>query len=587
MLSSCATSPPLRLLAGLTPLLLAFATGCGDAAEPPLDDRAPPTVLSNFPSSDATGVATSAGVSATFSEAMDLSTLTTSSFVLMRDSVRVAGSVNRSDRAVSFRPSRALLANTKYVATLTTAAQDTSGNALAADYTWSFTTGSSADATAPTVVATRPEDGASAVAFGTSIAVTFSETMDPVTLTNASFTVKQGSKPIAGVVSYAGVTATMRPTSALRPSTHYSVTITTAAADLTGNPLAAGHDWTFTTASDVDTSPPEIRAVYPLQAAVAVPINRSVTALFSEAMHPPSVNAATFRLEGPGATAVAGEVTLSAQDSLATFSPLDELTPNTAYEATVTTTAQDVAGNALAHAFSWTFTTGAHGALGPEPVLLGGAGGFVILAKSGIDSVPTSVITGDIGVSPIDQTAITGFSVSADASNTFATSAQVTGRIYAADNASPTPADLTAAVSDLETAYVDAAGRSTPDHTELGSGELGGLTLAPGLYKWGTGVSIATDLSLDGGAQDVWVFQISGDITQAANTRVTLSGGALARNVFWQSFGQIVIGTGAHFEGIALCETAIILRAGASVNGRLLAQTAVTLDQSTVTEPAE
>ena len=225
-------------------------------------------------------------------------------------------------------------------------------------------------------------------------------------------------------------------------------------------------------------------------------------------------------------------------------------------------------------------------ALGPAAVPLGKAGTFVILAKSGIDTIPSSIITGNIGASPIDSTAVTGFSLSVDASNTFATSAQVTGKIYAADYAAPTPSELTTAISDMETAYTDAAGRTLPDHTELGAGQIGGLVLTPGLYKWGTGLMISTNVTLLGGPKDVWIFQVAGDFTLANGIRIKLAGGALAKNIFWQTFGQFKVGTTAHFEGIALCQTAIVLGTGATVNGRLLAQTAVTLDQSTVTSPS-
>ncbi len=121
---------------------------------------------------------------------------------------------------------------------------------------------------------------------------------------------------------------------------------------------------------------------------------------------------------------------------------------------------------------------------GQAPVNLGTAGNYVILAKSGISTVPPSAVTGNLGVSPIDSTAITAFSLILDSSGEFSTSSQVTGKVYAANYGSPTPANLTTAVSDMQTAYTDAAGRTLPDHTELGSGNIGGLTLAPGLYKW-------------------------------------------------------------------------------------------------------
>ncbi|MHB1309594.1 MAG: ice-binding family protein [Limisphaerales bacterium] len=228
----------------------------------------------------------------------------------------------------------------------------------------------------------------------------------------------------------------------------------------------------------------------------------------------------------------------------------------------------------------------AFGSAAQAPVNLGTAGNHVILAKSGISTVPASVITGDIGVSPIDSTAITGFSLIHTTGSPFATSDQVTGRVYAPDYAAPTPVNLTSAIGDMETAYTDAAGRSSPDFTELGAGQIGGLTFVPGLYKWGTDVLISSDVTFSGSPSNVWIFQIAGRIEQASGTRMFLAGGAMAKNIFWQAFGDITLGTTAHFEGIVLTKTSISLATGASINGRLLAQTAVTLDGSTVTAPA-
>ena len=223
---------------------------------------------------------------------------------------------------------------------------------------------------------------------------------------------------------------------------------------------------------------------------------------------------------------------------------------------------------------------------GPAPVSLGTAGNFVILAKSGIATVPASAVTGNIGVSPIDSTALTGFSLTLDGTGTFSTSPQVVGKVYAADYTSPTPSNLTTAVSNMETAYTDAAGRTTPDFTELYSGDISGKTLVPGLYKWGTGVLVATSVTLNGGPNDVWIFQIAGGITQAAGTSVLLAGGALPKNIFWQSADNVAVGTTAHMEGIVMSKKAIVLGTGATINGRLLSQTAVTINTSTVTQPA-
>ena len=221
------------------------------------------------------------------------------------------------------------------------------------------------------------------------------------------------------------------------------------------------------------------------------------------------------------------------------------------------------------------------------PVNLGTAGNFVILAKSGISTTGTTSITGDIGVSPIDSSAITGFGLIMDSSNKFSTSSLVTGKVYAADYTTPTPASMTAAISDMETAYTDAAGRTNPTATELYAGDITGKTITPGLYKWGTGVLIsAGGVTLSGGANDVWIFQIAQDLTVENGAIVTLSGGAQAKNIFWQVAGQTTLGTTANFKGIILSKTLISMNTGATLNGRALAQTAVTLDANAVTAPS-
>jgi hypothetical protein len=216
---------------------------------------------------------------------------------------------------------------------------------------------------------------------------------------------------------------------------------------------------------------------------------------------------------------------------------------------------------------------------------LGTAGKFAILAKSGISTTGTTSITGDIGVSPIAATAITGFGLIKDASDTFSTSSLVTGKVYAADYADPTPAKMTTAVSDMETAYTDAAGRTDPTETDLGAGAIGGLTLAPGLYKWGTGVTISSDVTLSGGKTAVWIFQIAGTLTVSSDVHVILSGGAKAENIFWQVTEGTSLGTTSVFNGNILDLTLIAMGDGATLNGRALAQTAVTLIANHVVEP--
>ena len=219
--------------------------------------------------------------------------------------------------------------------------------------------------------------------------------------------------------------------------------------------------------------------------------------------------------------------------------------------------------------------------IGPLPVNLHKAGTFAILTKTGITDVYASAINGDVGTSPITGAAL------------LLTCGEVSGIIYTVDAAGPLPCAvtdatlLTLAVGDMEFAYNDAAGRVSPDYIELGAGEIGGLTLAPGLYKWATDVSMTTDVTLSGGPTAVWIFQVAGTLRQANATRVTLVGGALAKNIFWQVAGAVTVGTTAHLEGVVLAKTMIAVNTGASVNGRLLAQTAVTLQMNAVTQPAK
>ena len=233
------------------------------------------------------------------------------------------------------------------------------------------------------------------------------------------------------------------------------------------------------------------------------------------------------------------------------------------------------------------------GGHGPAPVVLGSVIGggtptsptYVILAKTGISTTGTTAVTGDIGLSPAAATFITGFSLVADPSNVFSTSSLVTGKIFAANYAVPTPSNLTTAVLDMQTAYTDAAGRA-PDFTEIGAGNIGGMTLPPGTYKWSSGLLIPTDVTLSGTANDTWIFQIAGGITQASGIKVILAGGALPKNIVWQAADVVDIGTTAHMEGVILAQTAITLKTGATANSRLLAQSAVTLQANTVTQPA-
>jgi hypothetical protein len=205
------------------------------------------------------------------------------------------------------------------------------------------------------------------------------------------------------------------------------------------------------------------------------------------------------------------------------------------------------------------------------------------LAKSAITNVPTSTITGDVGVSPAAASSITGFTLTR--AGVAFSAPEVVGDVFAADSDDPTPSDLGTAVLDMQAAYDDAAGRITPEFLNLGDGGIGGLTLTPGLYKWTSVVSIPSDVTLSGDSDDVWIFQISGDLSLSSGTEMILQGGAQPSNIVWQVAGVVDLGTTSHAEGIMLSKTAIVVKTGASINGRLLAQTAVTLDQASVSAP--
>jgi hypothetical protein len=213
------------------------------------------------------------------------------------------------------------------------------------------------------------------------------------------------------------------------------------------------------------------------------------------------------------------------------------------------------------------------------PVYLGLAGSFVILSKSGITDVYRSYVTGDVGASPITGAAI------------HLACNEVTGTIYSVNAAGPLPcrvtnaSRLTTSVSNMQTAYTDAAGRSNPDVLNLGAGNIGGRTLTAGLYKWTTSLSIPTNITISGTSTDVFIFQVAGTLNMSSGVRITLTGGARARNIFWQVAGAVTLGTTSHFEGVILGKTGINLQTGASINGRLLAQTAVTLQMNTVVKP--
>ena len=340
----------------------------------------------------------------------------------------------------------------------------------------------------------------------------------------------------------------------------------------------------FTGCSNDDTtqsnSVPSVALTSPSTNDTNVARNKVVSVNFSSEMDVSTINTTTFTLKQAG-TPVLGTVSYSG--TTAKFVPLTVLAANTVYTAALSTGVKSANCIALSANKQWEFTTTASAAAGLAAVSLGAAGNYAILAKTAITNVPTSVITGDLGLSPAATTFITGFSLT-DFTG-YAKAAQVTGKVFAADMVSPTSSNLTVAVENMITAYNDAAGRPSPNFVELGAGNIGGKTLTAGLYKWTSAVTVPTNVTISGSADDVWIFQISGDLSMSTATRIILQGGAKASNIFWQVAGKATFGTMSHAEGIILSKTGVTFQTGASFNGRALAQTAVILDGNTVVQP--
>jgi hypothetical protein len=313
-----------------------------------------------------------------------------------------------------------------------------------------------------------------------------------------------------------------------------------------------------------DTTAPTVNATNPINGATGVAV---ITATFSEPMSASTINTTTFAVSGPGATPVAGTVVYSSTTAIARFTPTSALTAGTAYSATITTGVKDAAGNALASNHVWSFNTSAAAGNQASPAL-GGAGAFAVLAGSTITSAGATALTGDLGVSP--GTAVTGFPPGT-----------LTGTKHAGD------ATSAVGMADLTLAYNDAAGRTVAPVTVAGN--LGGLTLPPGLYKSTSSLSISSgDLTLDaqGDANAVFIFQMASTLTTTSGRAVVLIGGAKSTNVFWQVGSSATLGTTTVFKGTIMANQSITLNTGANLNGRALARIgAVTLAGNAVVMP--
>ena len=615
-------------------LMAGFVAGCGreQAPSPVAPVVTIPTVISTNPLNGAITVPINQKIIATFNEAMNSATViapgTFTVAVAGAGGAAVPGTVTyvAAANTAIFAPTANLLPSTQYTATMNTTAQSTAGGTLASNYVWSFTTGLTADITPPTVTVTLPASGATGVPTNEKITATFSEVMNPATITaSGTFTVAVagvGGAAVPGTVSWAGSTATFTPTANLAPSTQFTATITNAAKDLSGNALVAGavpNPWSFTTGAGPNTTPPTITLTSPANAAINVLLNTAVNATFSEAMDPVTITAPgtfTLAVAGAGGAAVAGNVTYNSVSDIATFTPAANLTASTQYTASITNAAKDVTGNALAAGAvpnPWTFTTGA--SLGPVGPNLGAAptfgtfGGNAGATNQGINTV----INGDIGTTAA-STLVTGFHDAGPGciyTETGSNMGTVNGNIYTApppptvgcpsEGTATTAGIATQAASDATAAFNNLSPASRPGGTDPGAGQLGGLVLPPGIYKAAGGSFLITgsDLTLDaqGNANALWVFQMASTLTvgaAGAPRSVILINGAQAKNVFWQvgSAATINAAGGGTMVGTIIASAGVTFSTAGNaaittLNGRALALNAsVTMVNTVINVPA-
>ncbi|HWR81745.1 MAG TPA: ice-binding family protein [Candidatus Deferrimicrobium sp.] len=313
-----------------------------------------------------------------------------------------------------------------------------------------------------------------------------------------------------------------------------------------------------------DTTPPTVLSTNPINGATGVAVTN---ATFSEPMLASSISPTSFTVKGPGVTPVAGAVSYDAANNRALFVPSSDLAPATSFTATITTLAKDVAGNALASNYVWSFTTLA-AAVDQLPVPLASTVNYAVLAGATITNTGATNITGDVGLSP--GSSVTGFPPGI-----------IVGTKHVGD-----PSAIQAKL-DLTAAYNDAAGRTLGPVSVAGN--LGGMTLPPGLYKSTSGLAISSgDLTLDAksNANAVWIFQIASTLTTTSGRKVILSGGAKAANIFWQVGTSATLGTTSVFKGTIMADQSITINTGASLEGRVLARIGgVTLSGNTIVRP--
>lgn len=582
-----------------------FTTGAAAAA-----DTTAPTVSVTSPTHTAIAVPIGRLVTIGFSEAMDPATVTPATFKLAGPgTTAVTGTVTPVGTSAVFDSTNNLLNNTLYTATVTTGVKDLAGNAMALDFVFTFTTGIIADTTAPIVISTIPLNLATGVANNSDITATFSESMNPLTTTTATYSIKETvtGNNVPGAVNYTvgSRSATFNPTALLTSGLNYTATIKSGALgvkDLAGNALVLDKVWSFTVGAAADTIAPTVILVNPLNLATNVAINSAVNATFNEAMSLDTMTTANVTVNETGVIGnVPGTVAYDVQNNIATFTPQSNLKPDTGYTVTVTNGATDLAGNALVVPAvnglpvpnPWTFRTAA--TIVPPPALainLRSAESFGIAARAGLTSTGVTVVNGDIALHPLagctDSTGNLGASQDCLVKiYSSPTGMAVNGSIYWAGDPFDNGGTALSVTNDLNIAWTE--GMNKVDTLagillgELGAPGPDGKIILPGVYNEANlGFAAGMVATFDGlnDANAIFIIKVgtiggAGDFVDSGTlllpTQIKLVNGAQAKNIWFVVGRDITIGSGTTWNGNILAGRDAVVNNGSTVVGRVLA----------------
>jgi len=560
--------------------IMAFISGCENDDFVEVDGVCP-LVESTTPLSNALNVPLGQVITATFNEEMDPSSITSTSFTVAGISP-IAGTITYSGKTASFTPQVLLSENTTYTAKITTKAKDVMGNFLQMEYVWVFSTGT---LLRPVVITADPINDANAVPLNKTISATFNMEMNSSTLNSTTFKVSEGVNAVAGTISYTGSTVTFVPASPLLTNKIYTVTITTGAKNTLDTATAADYTWTFTT----DMSP-AVTTTDPVNNAINVALNQTITADFSMIMDNTSINAATFTLK-QGTTTIPG--TVSYNGITASFKPTNLLELGKIYTATITNGVKSAGGISLANNYVWNFTTSI---LPPPPVVIelgtaamfGAFGGNAGITNQGLNTV---INNGSLGTTAA-STLITGFHNGLVIyTETPLNVGNVTGDIFTAPPFPGTATSLAIAqkgLLDANAAYLSISPGVKPGGSDPNAGELGGLTLAPGVYKSASGTFKISngDLTLDahGDPNATWIFQTASGLTvgiagPTGAKSVIMINGALPKNVFWYVGSSAVINSagGGTMVGTIIANSGVTFSTAGNTNQTVLNGRAISL----------